>query len=27
EDEKPEEFFNNPKHSRTKEFLYKVLNK
>ena len=26
EDEKPEEFFNNPKHSRTKEFLYKVLN-
>ncbi|WP_432632929.1 amino acid ABC transporter ATP-binding protein [Brachyspira sp.] len=27
EDETPEEFFNNPKHSRTKEFLYKVLNK
>ena len=27
EDEKPEEFFNNPKHNRTKEFLYKVLNK
>lgn len=27
EDEKPKEFFNNPKHSRTKEFLYKVLNK
>ena len=27
EDEKPEDFFNNPKHSRTKEFLYKVLNK
>lgn len=27
EDEKPEEFFNNSKHSRTKEFLYKVLNK
>ena len=27
EDEKPEEFFNNLKHSRTKEFLYKVLNK
>ena len=27
EDEMPEEFFNNPKHSRTKEFLYKVLNK
>ena len=27
EDKKPEEFFNNPKHSRTKEFLYKVLNK
>ena len=27
EDEKPQEFFNNPKHSRTKEFLYKVLNK
>ena len=27
EDEKPEEFFNNTKHSRTKEFLYKVLNK
>ena len=27
EDEKPEEFFNNPKHSRTKEFLYTVLNK
>ena len=27
EDEKPEEFFNNPKHSRTKEFLYRVLNK
>ena len=27
EDEKPEEFFNNPKHSRTKEFLYKVMNK
>ena len=27
EDEKPEKFFNNPKHSRTKEFLYKVLNK
>ena len=25
EDEKPEEFFNNPKHNRTKEFLYKVL--
>ena len=24
EDEKPEEFFNNPKHNRTKEFLYKV---
>ena len=27
EDETPEEFFNNPKHNRTKEFLYKVLNK
>ena len=27
EDEKPEEFFNNPKNNRTKEFLYKVLNK
>ena len=27
EDEKPEEFFYNPKHNRTKEFLYKVLNK
>lgn len=27
EDETPEEFFNNPKHSRTKEFLYRVLNK
>lgn len=27
EDETPEEFFGNPKHSRTKEFLYKVLNK
>lgn len=27
EDETPEEFFNNPKHSRAKEFLYKVLNK
>ena len=27
ENETPEEFFNNPKHSRTKEFLYKVLNK
>ena len=27
EDESPKEFFENPKHSRTKEFLYKVLNK
>ena len=27
EDETPKEFFNNPKHDRTKEFLYKVLNK
>ena len=27
EDETPEKFFNNPKHNRTKEFLYKVLNK
>ena len=27
EDEKPEEFFNNHKHSRTTEILYKVLNK
>ena len=27
EDESPKEFFDNPKHDRTKEFLYKVLNK
>lgn len=27
EDENPKEFFDNPKHDRTKEFLYKVLNK
>ena len=26
EDEKPNEFFSNPKHDRVKEFLYKVLN-
>lgn len=27
EDEEPKEFFDNPKHERAKEFLYKVLNK
>lgn len=27
EDESPYEFFENPKHNRTKEFLYKVLHK
>lgn len=27
EDETPKELFENPKHTRTKEFLYKVLNK
>ncbi len=27
EDETPKEFFDAPKHDRTKEFLYKVLNK
>lgn len=27
EDETPKEFFDTPKHNRTKEFLYKVLNK
>ena len=27
EDEKPKEFFENPKSARAKEFLYKVLNK
>lgn len=27
EDETPKELFENPKHERTKEFLYKVLNK
>lgn len=27
EDEKPKDFFDNPKHERAKEFLYKVLNK
>ena len=27
EDETPKEFFDDPKHDRTKEFLYKVLNK
>ncbi|WP_295163398.1 amino acid ABC transporter ATP-binding protein [uncultured Brachyspira sp.] len=26
EDEKPNEFFSNPKHERVREFLYKVLN-
>ena len=26
EDEKPNEFFSNPKHDRVREFLYKVLN-
>ncbi|WP_295158160.1 amino acid ABC transporter ATP-binding protein [uncultured Brachyspira sp.] len=26
EDEKPDEFFSNPKHDRVKDFLYKVLN-
>jgi len=27
EDEEPKKFFDNPKHERSKEFLYKVLNK